>query len=74
MAKLVSEKALIERIKRKLEKQSLLIERNPKGPYMENMGEYLIKNHQGNVVQTIDNIEAYAREDGVLKDGEKLDV
>ncbi|WP_319404789.1 hypothetical protein [uncultured Desulfosarcina sp.] len=72
MKKLVSENALVKRIKRKLEEQGLLIKKNPKGPYMENMGEYLITNNQGNLVQTVDDIEAFAREEGVLKDSEKL--
>ena len=73
MKKKVTERALIERLRRKLAKKGMNIYKNTRGPYMGNLGEYYVVDlSTNNISHSIDSIEEYSREDGVLNKWEEL--
>jgi hypothetical protein len=73
MKKLVTERALIERIRRKLRKEGLSFFKNTRGPNMENLGKFYTVDMNRNCIKfTVHDLEKFARENGFLKPFEAI--
>jgi len=75
MAKKVSERALIERIQRKLkgEGERLHVNRDGNGLGGVETSRYYVSNEQNAITSWHDDLADLARQVGVLKPGEELD-
>ena len=71
--KLVTERALIERIRRKLRKEGLSFFKNTRGPYIKNLGKfYTVDMNRNNIEYVVHDLEKFAREEGFLKPWEGI--
>ena len=69
----ITERALIERIRRKLAHDGLQFCTNRGGPYSEGLGKYyLVDANNGITGPHITSLEEYGRELGVMKENESL--
>ena len=74
MKKILTKRALIERIRRNLRKDDMQFRTNRGGPYSETLGDYFLVDQNNNIVDRgIHDLEAYGRELGVLRDYEALE-
>jgi hypothetical protein len=73
MKKQITKRALIERIRRKLNKDAIQFRTNRGGPYTEGIGKFFLVDQNNHITgPRIDDLEAYGRELGVLRDYEIL--